>query len=200
MDTRPKETTASKVTAKDGNLSKAGIRRLRIMQQPSPVRGPLLQFSLIAFLSFAVLGSGCKHSEKQMDDPNLAASVEVPSDLQIIAGQSGGFAGRSTGYTFSADGSVVEWEGKYPGENERATAPADLKRASSLWQHATDAAILQTTQQAVGNMTWFVTVTAGGESRRVSWAEWPEEGGALSDAQVFYNKCVEMAKDALSNS
>jgi hypothetical protein len=148
-------------------------------------------------LCFVVVTStsmGCKHSQKGSTDAQVAS---IPADLEIIAGQTGGFAGRMTGYTFSADGSVVEWEGKYVGENKRGSAPADLERAATLWQHATDAGMMEKGEQARGNMTWFVTVKAGGESREVSWASWPQNGGELTEAQEFYNVCVAQARKAL---
>ena len=145
-------------------------------------------FSFLVALLLAS-GPGCKHSEKAM---------AAPSDLQIMVGQGGGFAGRMTGYTIGADGSVVEWEGKYPGENKRADAPADKERAAALWQQAVEANILETSQQEVGNMTWFVNVRADGQTRRVSWSEWPEDRTTLSDAQAFYNACVEAARAALT--
>jgi len=144
---------------------------------------------ILAALLVASTVGGCKHSEKAMS---------VPSDFQIMVGQEGGFAGRMNGYTFEADGSVVQWEGKYPGENTRADAPADKERAETLWKQAVEANIMQTSQQEVGDMTWFVSIRADGETRRVTWAGWPEEGQPLTDAQQFYNNCVEAAKSALS--
>ena len=155
---------------------------------------------LVVFCSAATMtGSGCKNSDQRSHDASQYATLIVPADLEITIGQTGGFAGRMRGYTIAADGSLSEWEGKFPGENKRRSAQADSARAALLWRLAKEADILQTSQQAVGNMTWFVTVSAGGESRQVSWARWPEDASDQTKAQRYYESCLAAAKSALDD-
>ena len=152
---------------------------------------------MLAAAALVLTAAACKNSDQRAQGAGTPGAEEVPGDLEITFGQTGGFAGRMTGYTMLADGSLPEWEGKFPGENKRRTAPADSERAASLWRLATEAAILETSEQATGNMTWFVTVSAGGESRQVSWAGWPADGEAQTPAQRYYETCLEVAKAAL---
>lgn len=173
------------------NSSIAGSNRHAGLARRIAGSNTFTRLIVIAALALCVAGSGCKHSQKAM---------AVPDDLQITIGQGGGFAGRMTGYTIAADGSIVQWEGKYPGENKRGEAPADEKRAATLWSQATEAGLLTSSEQEVGNMTWFVSVTADGESRRASWASWPDTGTTMSEAQEFYRACLEVASAAVNGN
>ena len=139
------------------------------------------------FMLGITVSAGCKRGEK-------AASTEmsIPADLKIVLGHTGGFAGRSMGYSIYANGDVLKWEGKYPEENRQATAIVDQDHVQQLWNHASEIKILEMQEQVMGNVTWFITVTADGESRRVTWAKRDEE--ALTPAQQFFDDCMEVAE------
>lgn len=148
---------------------------------------------IIAAALTLVCMPGCKNGE------NVSRSeVALPPDFDIIVGQTGGFAGRMTGYAVNADGVVMEWEGKHAKENVRRESASDPARALALWRDAAEVGILQMTQQATGEATWFVALTAGGESRRVSWSSWPSDPADMTEAQRFYNTCVDLAKKTLN--
>ncbi len=148
---------------------------------------------IAAALTIACL-PGCKNGE------NVSRSeVALPADFDIIVGQTGGFAGRMTGFAVNADGVVMEWEGKHAKENIRRESAPDPTRALTIWRDATEAGILQMSEQAAGEATWFVALTAGGESRRVSWSSWPSDPEDMTEAQRFYNRCVELAKSTLDS-
>ncbi len=154
----------------------------------------LMRLFILAALStglvMVMLGiDGCKHSEK---NPSVE---EIPSDLQIIFGQQGTFAGRSMGYSIYGDGQVVRWEGKYPEENKEATATVDADHVRRLWKRAQEIGFLEMSDQAMATVNTFITLTADGESRRVTWVD--RDANAPTPAQKFYDECVDVAKKAL---
>jgi len=143
-----------------------------------------LPIILLLALSFG----GCKQGEKTSAQAN-----PVPEDLKLTFGQSGGFAGRMMGYSIDAGGTVVRWEGKYPEENRQATSTLDQAQVQQLWDHATAIELLEMQEQVMDNIVWFVTVTAEGESRRVTWNKQDPE----APVQQFFNACMDLAKTAL---
>lgn len=135
-------------------------------------------------------GAGCKHGEG-----SGSADGEIPSDLLIIFGQQGTIAGRGAGYSIDAAGEVVRWEGKYPGEDTTAAAAVGRDHVRMLWDRARDIGFLSMEDQAMASMYYFVSVTADGESRRVTWT--PRGQDAPTPAQSFYDECMEVARLAL---
>ncbi|MBT8400971.1 MAG: hypothetical protein KJO98_10890 [Rhodothermia bacterium] len=142
-------------------------------------------------VAILLMGSnGCKHTEE-----NRPMTSEVPSDLKIIFGQQGTFAGRGMGYSIAGSGEVLRWEGKYPEENIEASAVTDSGHIQSLWQRAQEIDFLEMRDQSMSTVHYFVTMTANGESRRVTWVERNEE--SLTQAQEFYEECRAVAMSAL---
>ena len=135
-------------------------------------------------------GAGCKHSET-----SVSADEEVPPDLLIMFGQQGTIAGRGAGYSIDAAGEVVRWEGKYPGEDTTAAAAVDYEKVHQLWNRARDIGFLSMQDQEMATMYYFVSVSAGGESRRVTWTARDQD--APTPAQAFYDECMETARIAL---
>jgi hypothetical protein len=132
---------------------------------------------------------GCKHGEKTSGDEPL------PEDLQFVFGVEGAFAGRGMGYIIHRSGEVIRWEGKYPGEVIEATAVVDAAQVRRLWKMAEEIGFLKMSEQVMATVNTFITVTAGGESSRVTWVERDEN--ALTPAQKFYDECVVVARTAL---
>ena len=146
--------------------------------------------ALSTILAVSLMGAnGCKHAEES------ASAEEIPSDLKIVFGQQGTFAGRGMGYSIDASGEVVRWEGKFPGENTEASATVEENHVRSLWNHAQEIGFLEMQDQAMSTINYFVTLTANGESRRVTWIERNED--ALTPAQRFYDECRAVARSAL---
>lgn len=154
------------------------------------LRPALLYIGIMAFL---VAPGGCKQGEKAS-----AMSEDIPSDLKIIIGQQGTFAGRSMGYSINADGAVLRWEGKFPEEHVEARASAPEAQVEQLWKHAREIGFLQMQEQVMSTVNTFVNVTANGESRRVTWDRRDEN--ALTAAQQFYDACMEVAAGAFEGS
>jgi len=138
----------------------------------------------------ACLTGSCKQGEK-----TSSMTQEIPSDLKIIFGQQGTFAGRSMGYSINGTGEVIRWEGKYPEEHTEATATVSEDEIQRLWRHAQKIGFLEMKEQAMSTVNMFITVTADGESRRVTWVGRDED--ALTPAQKFYDECLAVAKAAL---
>ena len=138
----------------------------------------------LAMLFFA----GCKSGGQ--------TTRSVPSDLRIVFGYEGTFAGRSMGYSITAAGQVVRWEGKYPEEVVEATARIDRKHVERLWRRAEEIEFLRMKEQAMATVSSFITVSAQGDSRHVTWAERDETD--LSPPQEFFDECMSVAKAAFN--
>lgn len=136
---------------------------------------------VIALLFFA----GCKSGDR---------AAGVPSDLKIVFGQEGTFAGRGMGYSIDAFGEVVRWEGKFPEEVVEARAKIDHRQVRRLWRRAEEIGFLHMQDQAMATVTSFITVTARGDSRRVTWTE--RDDTSLTPAQEFFDECMSVAKAA----
>ena len=143
-------------------------------------------------IALLIGAGGCKNGESASD------GSAVPPDLEIIFGQQGTFAGRGMGYSIDANGNVVRWEGKYPGEVTEAEATIDSKQVRRLWRRAEDIEFLSMQDQAMATVYSFISVTAGGESRRVTWAE--RDADAPTPAQEFFDECMETAREALGEN
>ena len=143
---------------------------------------------LLIVLSMA----GCKNGEESASDGG-----DVPPDLEIIFGQQGTFAGRGMGYSINAAGEVVRWEGKYPGEIAEAETTIAPKQVKRLWQHAEDIGFLSMQDQAMATTYYFISVSAAGESRRVTWVG--REKDAPTPSQTFFDKCMETARAAFGH-
>lgn len=153
---------------------------------PGPVRYGVSLLMIVLLLG----AGGCKNGEK-----SASAGSAVPSDLKIVFGQQGTFAGRGMGYSIDAVGDVVKWEGKYPGEIREAQAEIDPKQVRRLWHRAEEIDFLSMKDQAMATAHQFITVSAGGESRRVTWVARDED--APTPAQAFYDECMATARAAL---
>lgn len=148
------------------------------------------QVALLLMIIMLSAGAGCKHGER-----SGSADTQLPPDLLIMFGQQGTFAGRGAGYSIDAAGDVVRWEGKYPGEDTTAAAAVGRDQVQELWNRAREIGFLSMQDQEMASMYYFVSVTAGGESRRVTWTA--REQNASTPAQAFYDECLETARLAL---
>lgn len=144
-------------------------------------------------LMIASLIGGCKNGEE-----SASARSDVPTDLEIVVGQQGTFAGRGMGYSINALGEVVRWEGKYPGEIIEDHATITPKQVQRLWHRAEEIDILSMKEQSMASIHSFITVSAGGESRRVTWTEREED--APTPAQALFDECMETARAALGEN
>ncbi len=142
--------------------------------------------------AFMLVGlAGCKCGESS----SSSSGQEIPADLTILFGRQGTFAGRSMGYSINADGDVVRWEGKFPGENQLAAATVGRHEVRRLWRRAEEIGFLQMKEQAMATEGLFITLSAGGESRRVTWVA--RAGEAKTPVQAFFDECMDVAKTAL---
>lgn len=158
-----------------------------MMQNPVHYGASLLMIALL------MGAGGCKTGEE-----SASTGSDVPSDLEIVFGQQGTFAGRGMGYSINAAGEVVRWEGKYPGELKEARAAIDPKHVRRLWHRAEEIEFLSMQDQTMATLHSFISVSAGGESRRVTWAERAE--GSPTPAQDFFDECMETARMALGEN
>lgn len=122
----------------------------------------------------------------------------IPEDLNIIFGRQGTFAGRSMGYSIEADGRVTRWEGKYPGEIEQANAAISEDELRRIWKRIEAIGFLEMSYQAMTTEGPFMNVTAGGESRRVTWTGQSDDLPA--GVQDLYDDVMDVARTALGEA
>jgi len=134
--------------------------------------------------------AGCKQSEQ-----SASGGDPVPDDLKIMFGLHGAEAGRDRGHSINADGEVIQWVGLYPEQNRQATGRADAEEVRRLWSHADSIGFLEMEEQVMAAAYWFISVSANGESRRVTWVE--RDDAAPTPAQEFFDACSEVAQTAL---
>lgn len=113
-----------------------------------------------------------------------ADSSTMPNDLIIVTGQTGGFAGRMRGYSIRADGRVWRWEGKHVEENVLAEATMPPEVVDSLWRRVQASDFFSQSQQ-VREERAFLSVTADGESRHVSWTATPIDSADTPIGQLY---------------
>lgn len=152
---------------------------------------PIVLSASVLLILLPAAAGGCKSGEE-----SASAETAVPSDFQIIFGQQGTFAGRGMGYTIDAEGVVVKWEGKYPGEVKEAVAGINADQVRRLWKHAEEIGFLSMQDQAMATAHSFVSVTAEGESRRVTWVD--RDVDDPTPAQVFFDECMKTAQAAFA--
>lgn len=108
----------------------------------------------------------------------------TPDDLLVVVGQQAGPAGRVRGYSIRADGRVRQWEGKYVEENVLAEGVVPSDVVDSLW-HRVQANDFFAQQQQVLEERAFMSVTARGDTRRVSWEAVPADSSEAPLGQLY---------------
>lgn len=73
------------------------------------------------------------------------------------------------GWSFRANGEALQWEGLAPEQNQQAEGQIAPDTLRALWGAVQEAAFFSWSQQEMGAPSWFITVTANGESHRVIW-------------------------------
>lgn len=144
-----------------------------------------------------IVGGLCLTAACASEQPaqRTAEQAALPIDLLIVAGQTAGLAGRMRGYSVRADGRVRRWEGKYIEENVLAESTAAPEVVDSLWRRVQDSDFFSQSQQ-VREEGAFLSVTADGDSRRVSWTAVPSDTSDAALAQLYVS-VQQHARDAL---
>lgn len=146
---------------------------------------------LAACLPALLLVAACSNPSR-----SPSGEAPVPDDLEVVLGMEGGFAGRMTGYTLTADGAVTRWEGKYVGENVRRTGQASADEVAALWRRTQAADFFAREQRRTGNMTRFLTIRADARSHRVSWPTGPGTDAADTSLHALYDAWEALAEGA----
>lgn len=134
-------------------------------------RAPI--FLVIVSVITCLGSSGCAGSQRaQMHD-------DVPPDFVIVLGQGGGFSGMWEGHSVRADGTVTAWRG-LDREDERHLGTLSAQQLENIWQRLNHDDLLDRSLAETGNLTSFLEVTAGGSTRRLTWAS----GADTDDATV----------------
>jgi hypothetical protein len=137
----------------------------------------------------ALMLAGCKSGERATADDEA-----VPPDLKVVFGMQG--SARMQGHSISADGTVSRWEGLYPEQNVQARSSADREEVRRLWQQVQRVGFLDMEEQAMAQSFWFITVSANGKSRRVTWIDRTDQGPV--GAQALFDACLDVARKALA--
>lgn len=132
---------------------------------------------------------GCKSGERAASDED-----PVPTDLKMVFGMQG--SARMQGHSIAADGTVSRWEGLFPEQNVQARSEVDRDEVRRLWHYVQRSGFLEMQEQAMAQSFWFITVTANGQSRRVTWTDRADQNPA--DAQALFDACLEVARKALA--
>jgi hypothetical protein len=140
---------------------------------------------LCAFSVLTILA--CHSYDSSRSDSQ--GDISVPSDLRLVTGEGGGFAGEWNGYTVDSSGSVFSWQGFKAEENSKRTSILKAAQLRELWKSIADGHFFEIDSSGTGNMTQFMTVSANGKVHRVSWAK---PGATASDptpVQRIFNTC-----------
>jgi len=118
-------------------------------------------------ISSAIL-SGCR-SASHAGDGDTQADRGVPPDFMIECEQGGGFAGRWSGTTITADGLVSNWTGN--GIEHKIISGDTLSdnELGQLWKNIGAAKFFENDSHDVGNVTAMITVAANGKTHKVTW-------------------------------
>ena len=95
--------------------------------------------------------------------------ADVPSDLEVVTGQGGGFAGSWSGYVLRADGSVQRWTSQ-PGA-ARVMEPVGVLEGAAvaaIWSRL-EADALGLEADEPGNLSRALEVVARGQAHRLTW-------------------------------
>lgn len=143
-------------------------------------------------LALLMLAPACSGKKKVNQSAQASSENAIPEDFQLTIGTSGGFAGRMNGYTIEANGTVTQWEGKYPGENTIQTGQLTAEEVASIWHQLEEAAYFEHQQQDEGNMTTFMNARANGTTHRVTWPQQLGEAPSGSKMQQLHATCMEI--------
>ena len=139
--------------------------------------------------------SACSQKMATTDDtPELQPP---PEDFQMTFGISGLPAGRMQGYTVHADGKLIQWEGKYPGENVRQEGQLTPEQVHEIWADVESSSYFTQSDMGKGMANHFMNITANGEARRITWNQGPGQPLQEGPVQSLYNACSEVVKAAL---
>jgi len=126
-----------------------------------------------------------------------AAAGDLPPDLTILFGRTGGVAGQLQGHSIRADGSVLRWNGKAPEEHVQAEGQLARDQVAALWAHVQAADVFGQQRQDMDPVVSFVNVTANGESRRVAWHVPLGEDPPDTPIQGLFDALQEAARAAI---
>ncbi|GIV59927.1 hypothetical protein GQ464_012140 [Rhodocaloribacter litoris] len=139
-----------------------------------------------------VLLTGCTAPR---DEP--APAAPWPADWRLVCGQGGGVAGRWTGYTITADGTVTAWSGRYAEERVEATGALDRAALQALWTRFEALDFFARVLDEPGNLTAVLEATADGRRHRVAWI--PRVEGiepAETPLETFFDTCLATGRAA----
>ena len=120
-----------------------------------------------------------------------------PDDFQMTFGITGLPAGRMQGYTVHADGTLIQWEGKYPGENVRREGKLTPDQVNEIWTDVETSSYFTQSDMGKGLSNHFMNITADGESKRVTWNQAPGQPPLEGAVQSLYNSCNTVVKAVL---
>ena len=151
--------------------------------------------ALLAFSTLAVLlGTACSPTGEIASD---SSTETPPADLVVLFGRHGVGGSGVAGYTIRADGTVLRWEGIAPESTVLAEGRVGADRVQALWDHLRAVGFWERQQQAM-NPTHFITATANGESRRVTWHAPIGAAPPDTDVQRLYDDFDGVARSAFA--
>lgn len=137
---------------------------------------------------------GCMRNQQQ----HAATAVEpIPEDLQVTFGSGGGFTGMWRGFTISSDGTLYSWEGRAPGENQKAVGKVSAVQLDQLWQRIRQANFFDQEIDQAGNMTTIFRVRANRQEHRVAWPLGNASKTRVSDSlRQLHDFCQQLVEQA----
>ena len=153
---------------------------------------PLIGLCCIIMMTLA----GCVGKNERTAAASGESALKAPSDLAVVIGRTGEFAGRQSGFRFG-EGTVTRWEGKFPGENVLAEAEITEAEMDSLWQLLGSVDFFGSSVQEMGEQTRFMEARTGEQSRRMEWAVQLGGASAHADFDALYESCRVLAISVL---
>lgn len=156
----------------------------------------LINFFIVLLVSVSI--TGCRtanHAHEEMAAAPTASLSTLPSELEIVCGQGGGFTGAWTGFTFREDGGVWSWTGRAAKENAQLIGRVDIDSIRVLWSMLEAMQFFDLQKEDYGNMTAIVEARGDGEAHRVSWP--PKLQGfepMETPLDSFYVSCTRMGE------
>jgi hypothetical protein len=110
------------------------------------------------------MSGACSKNSKKIDNP-----VVIPDGFSVMFGAGGGFAGLWNGYTVQADGSVLQWKGRYAEERTAPAGELSPEQMQILWTCLDKHQFFAQDLQDYGNQTAVIRVTTAVDTHRVAW-------------------------------
>jgi hypothetical protein len=163
---------------------------LAFLQESLPV---ILSRMLV--VTFALLPSlGCSPNSSSMHNE----SFPLPTDLQIVFGEGGGFSGLWSGYSIHADDTVYEWKGRSFGENPVYAGTLLHDSLEALWHGVLELRLLEHQSSVIrANYVHALAVSADGSEHMFAWEPSMSTDSTAAPPIAFRARCLNAIRRSL---